>query len=292
MTTVFYTYVWGSNPNLGVPLTFTANHHRAFAAKRATVEQDAVVFGVCSTNPQDPKVVISEHQRGRVLSAWRLSRIAFASSDYGIGAQNTWDVDENGAYRWPYALPPLDVWAITAPPRFRDLLGYTPRTHTQRAITSTQEVNPELAESLLALIPGATRLKTMMPRFSGLAGRVQRLRQQHPFRINGYEVAPRDMSALVSVYVAELVINRRRYCKIGHAVDPKTRLAAFNAYRVSSEPQWHLKYVQPIGTEQEAIRIEHQLGAQFEKHRTEQNGEIFSDLDADVPGMALLRHVR
>ncbi|HIG18581.1 MAG TPA: hypothetical protein EYQ31_15570 [Candidatus Handelsmanbacteria bacterium] len=45
MTTVFYTYVWGSNPNLGVPLTFTANHHRAFAAKRATVEQDAVVFG-------------------------------------------------------------------------------------------------------------------------------------------------------------------------------------------------------------------------------------------------------
>ena len=50
--------------------------------------------------------------------------------------------------------------------------------------------------------------------------------------------------------------------------------------------------MQPIGTEQEAIRIEHQLGAQFEKHRTEQNGEIFSDLDADVPGMALLRHVR
>ncbi|KJZ21400.1 hypothetical protein [Tritonibacter mobilis] len=62
-------------------------------------------------------------------------------------------------------------------------------------------------------------------------------------------------------------------------------MAAFNAYRVSSEPQWNLKYVQPIGTEQESIEIEHQLGAQFEKHRTEQNGEIFSDLDAAAPGM-------
>ena len=53
MSSVFYTYVWGSHGHRGSPLTFTSKQNRTVAI-RSTQEGD-FVFGVVSRSPGDPR---------------------------------------------------------------------------------------------------------------------------------------------------------------------------------------------------------------------------------------------
>ena len=59
------------------------------------------------------------------------------------------------------------------------------------------------------------------------------------------------------------------------------RVAEFNKYRLSSEPQWTLHTDQPIGSVQDAIEIEKYLGEAFATYRTEpNNSEVYIGLNA------------
>lgn len=277
MTGVFYTYVWGSTGKRGGPITFTSKANRTLAIKN-TKEGD-LVFGVVSRNPGDPAVQIPEEIKGRVISAWQISHSTAATAAFGIEAVNTWDVLDDGGYRWPFALQPIRAWSIGNAPEFKYLAGYTAKTHTQQAITTLQELGDDLSQTLRQLLQeSGTELEVMTPRYQTLASRVQRLRQKHPFALNGYAVEP-NADAINSIYIATLG-KAGRVLKIGHAQNAKQRVDDLNKYRLSSEPQWTLHTDQPIGSVLDAIEAEKYLGQEFAKHRSEpNNNEVFHDLD-------------
>ncbi|GAW37393.1 hypothetical protein RA2_04476 [Roseovarius sp. A-2] len=278
MSGVFFTYVWGSHGERGSPLTFTSKQNRTVAL-RSTQEGD-FVFGVVSRSPGDPDVQIPEELKGRVINVWQISHSTADTAEFGIEARNSWDKLEDGSYRWPFALQPIRTWIIRDAPEFRELPGYTPATHTQRAITTVQEVGDELAATLKDLIAtNGEELEVMTPRYQTMASRVQQLRQKHPFALNGYTVQP-NAGATNSIYIATLGKGGRTL-KIGHAQDASQRVAEFNKYRLSSEPQWTLHTDQPIGSVQDAIEIEKYLGEAFATYRTEpNNNEVYLGLDA------------
>ncbi len=278
MSGVFYTYVWGTHGERGSPLTFTSKQNRT-AAIRSTQEGD-LVFGVVSRSPGDPDVQIPDAIKGRVINVWQISHSAADTAEFGIEARNAWDKLEDGSYRWPFALQPIRTWIIRDAPEFRDLPGYTPATHTQRAITTVQEVSEELAATLKDLLQtNGEELEVMTPRYLTMANRVQQLRQKHPFALNGYSVQP-NAEATNSIYIATLGKGGRTL-KIGHAQDAASRVAEFNKYRLSSEPQWTLHTDQAIGSVQDAIEIEKYLGEVFARYRTEpNNNEVYVGLDA------------
>ena len=277
MTGVFYTYVWGTHGHRGGPLTFTSKQNRTVAI-RSTQEGD-LVFGVVSRSPGDPDVQIPDELRGRVANVWQISHSTADTAEFGIEARNSWDKLEDGSYRWPFALQPIRTWIIRDAPEFRELPGYTPSTHTQRAITTVQEVDEELAATLKdLLVTNGEELEVMTPRFQIMASRVQQLRQKHPFALDGYSVQP-NVEATNSIYIATLG-KGGRILKIGHAQDAKQRVSEFNKFRLSSEPQWVLHTDQPVGSVQDAIEVEKYLGESFAKHRTEpNNNEVYVDLD-------------
>lgn len=277
MTGVFYTYVWGRHGSKGSPLTFSNRQSRTIAL-RSTQEGD-LVFGVVSRNPGDPRVQIPDKLKGCVASVWQISHSTADTAAFEMDAVNPWDMLEDGRFRWPYALQPIRVWNIHDAPEFRELPGYTPSTHTQRAITAVQKVDDELAAVLKDLIvTNGEELEVMMPRYLTIASRVQQLRQKHPFALNGYMVQP-NAEAMNSIYIATLG-KGGRILKIGHTQDAKRRVSEFNKFRLSSEPQWLLHTDQPIGCVQDAIEAEKQLGETFAEYRTEpNNNEIYVGLD-------------
>lgn len=277
MTRVFYTYVWGTHSSRGGPLTFTSKQNRTVAI-RNTKEGD-LVFGVVSRNPGDPSVQIPEEIKGRVINVWQISHGTADTNDFGISPHNSWDALDDGSYRWPFALQPIRTWILRDAPEFRDLPGYTNSTHTQRAITSVQEVDDELAATLVDLIANnGTELEVMTPRFKTMESRVHLLRQKHPFALNSYSVQP-DVNADNSVYIATLG-KGSHVLKIGHAQNAKRRVDEFNKFRLSSEPQWHLHTNQLIGSVLDAIEVEKHLGEVFSKYRTEpNNNEVYIGLD-------------
>lgn len=285
MSGVFYTYVWGSHGERRSPLTFTSKQNRT-SAIRSTQEGD-LVFGIVSRSPGDPDVQIPDALKGRVINVWQISHSTADTAEFGIEASNIWDRLEDGSYRWPFALQPIRTWIIRDAPEFRELPGYTPATHTQRAITTVQEVGDELAATLKDLVQtNGDELEVMTPRYHTMARRVQQLRQKHPFALNGYTVEP-SAEATNSIYIATLG-KGGRVLKIGHAQDARQRVAEFNKYRLSSETQWALHTDQPIGSVQHAIEIEKYLGEMFANFRTEaNNNEVYVGLDAIDVAMKL-----
>ena len=282
MSRILYTYVWGSFVGqVGDPVTFTSRSNRTLAIRGS--EEGDLVFGVVSRDPANPDVVIPEHLKGRVVSAWQISHQTHDTSEYEIGPRGDWEIDESGSYRWPFALQPIRAWSLRDAPEFRELDGYGPGTHTRRAITTLQAVEQDELKASLRdlLVAQGEEVDVMMPRFQGMSGRVQALRQKHPFALEGYTVTP-NAEALNHVYVATLGA-KSKILKIGHAQDAAKRVADFNRYRLSTEPQWRLHTYQPIGTVQEAIEVEKRLGEIFAKHCTEpNNGEVFVNLDPDA----------
>lgn len=286
MPSIFFTYVWGSHDIKGGPLTFVSSANRKVAMNK--LQDGDLVFSVVSRTPFDGDVVIDEAQKGRVLGCWQISRVGADTSAYGIEAKHDWDLNEEGGYRWPVALQPIRVWKIDDAPLFVDMPGYVRAqkggTHTQAAVTGVQQVQGRLAEALERLLTEqGHELEVMLPAHHILDFHLEKLRQRHPFRVNGYNVPPRDQSQVCSVYIATLGKHQKGAkvtLKIGHAHDPKARVAELNKYRLASEPQWNLAASQAVGTEQEAIVAEAHLGKHYDLHRTEpNNGEVFHKLN-------------
>ncbi len=278
MTGVFYTYVWGTHRERGGSLTFTSKQNRTVAV-RSTNEGD-LVFGVVSRSPGDPSVQIPDDIKGRVINVWQISHSEASTADFGIEGRNTWDKIDDGSYRWPFALQPIRTWIIRDAPEFRELAGYSSTTHSQRAITTVQEVDEDLAATLKYLLQTkGKKLEVMTPRYQTMVGRVHQLRQLHPFALNGYSVQP-NVDAVNYIYVAVLGSNER-VLKIGHARDAAKRVDEFNKYRLSTEPQWRLHTNQAIGSVQDAIWVEKRLGEIFAHYRTElNNNEVYIGLGA------------
>lgn len=277
---VFFTYVYashgeedlsGSADKIGWPLTFSSKSGRSTA--RNMVKEGDLVFGVVSSSPGH-NVIVPDEFKGRVKSAWQVTRHNALLTDYKVNATD-WDL------QWPYALQPIRTWEILDAPLFRELKGYDSGTHTLRSVSSIENVNEELAVSLLRLLEEqAKEIEMAEFRFSSMQQRNLTLRQKHPVRIEGYSVDPVEQDELNYVYVATLGKGSKNL-KIGHSTNPKERVESFNKFRLSDEKQWILHTAQPMGAVGNAVKAEAALGEEFAKFRTEaNNNEVFVGVDA------------
>ncbi len=241
-----------------------------------------LVFGIVSRNPGNPEVIIPEVLKGRVLNVWQISHQTADTSSYGINSDRPWDKNTNGNYRWPYALQPIRTWTFDDPPLFKELNGYTPSTHTQKAITTLQEADELLGQTLKSLISDRGReIEVLKPQSHVLTIKVDQLRQKHPFAANPYDVQPR-LDATNYIYIATLGKGSKTL-KIGHSQDAQKRIGDFNKYRLTTEKQWVIHTDQQIGTVHDAIDAEKFIGETFASFRTElNNNEVFLDLDPDI----------
>ncbi|MCA0940172.1 hypothetical protein LCM28_09840 [Salipiger pacificus] len=289
MPNIFYTYVWGSSKEQGGPLVFQNERSRSVALNR--LQEGDLVFGICATNPKDPRVVILEDQKGRVLGCWQMSRETARSDDFGLRPVAAWEYGETGGFRWPFAVIALRNWRIDSPPLFRDLDGYvvTPeddirRTHSQEATATIVQVNDTLAASLIQLRDRQGVEMEMLPHsLTIIEEKLQAARQRHPSRLSGYSVPPREDSQECCVYIAQLGAGKHvANLKVGHTTDHKQRLLELNKYRIASEKQWVLRYAQPYSSISKAVEIEAKLGEHFVANRTQpHNGELYSGVTAD-----------
>ncbi|SHE29499.1 T5orf172 domain-containing protein [Litoreibacter ascidiaceicola] len=277
---VFFTYVYASHgkddlegavKKIGWPLTFSSKSGRSMA--RNMVKEGDIVFGVVSSSPGHD-VIVPEEFKGRVKSAWQVTRQNALLTDYKVNATD-WDL------QWPYALQPIRTWEILDAPLFRELDGYDAKTHTLKSVSSVEHVNEELAGSLLGIMKAQGNEIPMAEfRFTSMQQRNLALRQKHPVRIEGYSVEPIDSDELNYVYIATLGKGTKNL-KIGHSSTPNERVEHFNKYRLSDEKQWQLHTAQPMGSVQNAVKAEATLGEVFAKFRTEvNNNEIYVGLDA------------
>lgn len=259
------TYIYGERTNSGWPLTFSLPAGRTIA--RNMLKEGDLVFGVISSNPGHG-VTVPEKFKGRVVVVWQMTRQSSLLTDYDLDL-NEFDL------QWPYALQPIRMWEIFEPPLFRELDGYDNETHTLRSVSSIEDVNEVLGHSLIGLLETqGTEIELAKFKFPAMQQRNAQLRQRHPFRIEGYSVAPPEEGQVNYIYIATLG-KGGKVLKIGHAVDPNVRIEAFNQYRISTEPQWTLEVSEPRGTVQDAIKAEAALGDIFSKYRTEHhNSEI------------------
>ncbi|MDP2581335.1 GIY-YIG nuclease family protein [Shimia thalassica] len=272
---IFFTYIYashgqeslsGASEKIGWPLTFSNKGGRSMA--RNMVKEGDIVFGVVSSSPGHD-VIVPEEFKGRVKSAWQVTRHNALLTDYLVNATD-WDL------QWPYALQPIRTWEILDAPLFRELDGYDSETHTLKSVSSVERVNEELAGSLLRVLKEqAKEIEMAEFRFATMQQRNLTLRQKHPVRIEGYTVDPVDHEEQNYVYIATLGKGSKNL-KVGHSTNPKERVESFNKFRLSDEKQWHLEFSQPMGAVQNAVRAEALLGEEFAKFRTEaNNNEIY-----------------
>jgi hypothetical protein len=277
---VFFTYIYashgeeslsGASEKIGWPLTFSNKGGRSTA--RNMVKEGDIVFGVVSSSPGHD-VIVPEEFKGRVKSAWQVTRHNALLTDYLVNATD-WDL------QWPYALQPIRTWEILDAPLFRELDGYDSETHTLKSVSSVERVNEELAGSLLRVLKDQAKEIEMADfRFPTMQQRNLTLRQKHPVRIQGYTVDPIDHDEPNFVYIATLGKGSKNL-KIGHSTSPQERVESFNKFRLSDEKQWHLHTAQPMGSVKTAVKAEASLGQSFESFRTEaNNNEVYIGLDA------------
>ncbi|WP_108836709.1 GIY-YIG nuclease family protein [Tateyamaria sp. Alg231-49] len=269
---VFYTYIWGSaaGSSKGYPMTFTGKGPRTMAIHRS--QPGDLVFGIVSNAPTsgapiDPKLA------GRVACVWQITHATADTTDFGITSQSEWDVDEDGNYRWPYALRAMRIWGIETLPLFRELTGYTNKTHHMDAVTSIREVSdPKLIASLMEL--QTIEVEPMQPQFSSMEGQVIKLLNKHR---NPYSVEPKNHDFW---YVYVLTLGDA--VKIGYSHNPQSRRDAYNLGRLPDrgEKLWELKATQPYPSEQAAQAVEAELHRAFSACVTQHNQEVFVGVDA------------
>jgi predicted GIY-YIG superfamily endonuclease len=269
---VFYTYIWGSaaGSSKGYPMTFTGKGARTMAKNRS--QPGDLVFGIVSSNPTSG-APIDPNLAGRVACVWQITHATADTSDFGITSRSEWDTDENGDYRWPYALRAMRIWGIESPPRFRDLVGYDNQTHHMDAVTTIREVgDPNLIASLMEL--KTAEVEPMQPQFSSMEGQVIKLLNKHR---NPYSVEPQHHEFWY-VYVLTL----GNVVKIGYSHNPQSRCDAHNLGRIPErgEKLWQLSVTQPYPSEQAAQAVEAELHRTFAANVTEHNQEVFVGIEA------------
>jgi hypothetical protein len=215
----------------------------------------------------------AKEDRGQLLGLIEFERTAAFADDFILDGQIPANLlDENGKFRWPYAVPAIRAWEFTPP---RDIWSVLRRQLTMAATTSVDQLTPEEVELVLAL-PKAeislppSRARTRADRVA--ANRIVQLDKNAPGQPGP---APAEWSALVAhedgptaTYVMRF--GKRNVWKIGISKNPKQRLNALNfsvPVEVLSE-EWALHVVQKWENGMLAYEMEQALLRKLAPHCT------------------------
>lgn len=262
--TVFVTKVWGFSEPCG-PLRFSTAGWRE--RTRSQIQDGDLVVNVGTT-----KTPTNEEERGRVLGIMEPTRETVPSLDFDI-KQDPHDFDEEGNYKWPFALINRRAWIIE---ERRFLNEISDRAFPMAAVLGTVPLTDEEAKAVLALRHREVPLLAPI---------------QHRARVDGPEAA-RRRAAPPPTTIRSGVMHLRRapaytYCmevegaersafKIGWAFEYRARERQFNQ---SAMPdiggvRYRTKLNQLWDSARAAFEMEQTLLHHFDDHRHPANREI------------------
>lgn len=263
---VFGTRFWGFDPAVYPFAGFTYEGSRNDLIKRSRSGDRLLVLGTMGEET-------AEADRGRLLGLLEFERTAASAEDFidkGEVPKNL--LDENGRFRWPYAVPVVRAWEFTPA---RDIRGVIGRQLTMAATTGVDELSEVEAGKVLSLpmteIPlPRSRAKVRSDRIS--TNRDVQLTLNAPGQPGP---SPSEWSALVAhqdgptaTYLMRFGL--RNIWKIGISKNPKQRCEGLN-FSVPTEElreEWKLQLVQKWSSGALAYDMEQALLEKLTCYRT------------------------
>jgi hypothetical protein len=287
MTKVFFTYVWGPPGDPAWPLTFATKAARSHARK--VLSEGDLVFTVCTQGVPTPP-----ENWGQVAGVFQVSDLEVNTHDYDL-PQKDRHPDFDSVTRFPYALHPLAVWAITSPDNlFAKLVGPLTPNHHLQAQSKIVELDPLTAEPLLALSRQA--VTPALPKTEFGRGLVMRKNSKLAPKHEGAFTGAFGDHATWFVYTLVLRDAKKRpiAVKLGYSNAPEARAAAHNGPMASEVTGliWVVDSQQPTSSEDAAREVEQAILQQYARHRLASNGEILTGVDPLLVAGAIATHMR
>ena len=275
--TIYMTKVWGFGVPVG-PLQFSLNGHRNSARDRLRPGDLVLLVGT----QREPT---PEEMRGRALGLMEPSREPVRSLDFDL-KPDLEDWNEDGSYKWPYALLNRRAWRITGP---RVLLkDISNRRFAMDAALGIVPLTPEEEAAVLALPREEVSLLEPTVRAQERLDPAAARRSSPPPSFNRRSIMQmRDRPA--STYAMAILREGRLVgYKVGWAFDYVHRQRSFNKAALPAlgglayEAVWHHRW----DTAREAFRMEQQLLQRFEKQRHRDNHEVIVGVSKEGLGSA------
>lgn len=288
MSRAFLTKVWGIGFDKLPVLGFSTEGARLNFLKASGPGDWVYVAGTKTNNTPEPL-------RGRLLARLQLGRELYDASavidacDYRPSES---EIDTQGIYKWPFALPVLRFEHIANLPLLSDVLGeFNDGSHFATYALNVEEQISSLArEKLLSL----NTTQAEVPKIPLLDK--QRAHQDHqafknrlrgrsgPGPSSGTSIHTREEAGGYT-YLFQFVEGgaaSNRY-KIGYAVDWQKRLATLNRGLFSSLTGWRLmmKAVEPFPSAAYAYNLEQHLLRHFANDLIDNETEVISLSDED-----------
>lgn len=262
--TVFLTKTWGFSEPCG-PLQFSTTGWRDRARSLLQPGDKVAIVGTQGL-PTDPE------EQGRILGLMEPSTQVVMALDFPLGERAA-DFDEEGNYKWPYALLNKAAWKIADPPLLSTI--------------STRKFEMDAVLGIVALTPGEAEALESIPRREIPLLQPKRAHA----RIEGYDAARKKSSpvptttrtgimhmrdASAYTYIMELKHADTVSFKIGWAFDFKLRERQFNQASMPAIGGIRYKTIwfELCDTARRAYQLEQSLLRRFDKDRHPQNHEI------------------
>lgn len=261
---MYLTKTWGFDEPCG-PLQFSEQGYREGA--RAKLQPgDLVVIAGTQGEPTLPS------EQGRVLGLMQPTTEPVMTLDYDVTTDAN-SHDNEGNYKWPFALHNERAWVYDDRPLLKDLID---RKLPYHSATTIVELTAEEEARFAAL---RKREIALLPSFK----RTLRTEGKEAARRGGWPPATTRRTGIMhvrkapaSTYCFELRGAREPAFKIGWAFDAKQRGKGFN--HASLPSLGGLEYVpvyeEPWPTARQAFRMEHALLKKLQRYRSAKNIEV------------------
>lgn len=269
---VFMTKTWG----FGVPaspLQFGAEGDRDRARNEKLEDGDLVVFVGTLQHPTP------ENERGRVLAIVEPTKRPVRSLDYPV-EENPWDFNDDGTYKWPYALTVRRAWRLLDRPHFKDI---TDRSFDRVSARTIVPLTDDEAEPILGLrreeVPLAQPLSVKT--LAEIDGEAAAIRQSAPPPTTTRRGSMHMRRHPAFTYAMRIEGAHEMSFKIGWAFDYRLRQRQFNR---AALPQlgglrYRTCYYELWDTARQAFSMEQSLLASLRHLRQIENCEVVSGID-------------
>lgn len=219
---VFGTRFWGFEPQAEPFCGFTYPGSQSSLIARSQPGDLLVILGTGNE-------LTAPEQRGRLLGFMEFARTAVIADHYltDVSRSKSELFDENGRFRWPYAVPALRVWKFASPPNVHEAIG---RQLTMAATTGIDKLSELEADALWEFEVVEVEIPT-----SPIIRREQILRQGNAERKGSDRVGPKpsEWSAEVArcdgvTYTYAMQFGDYDLFKIGISQNPSERRDRLN----------------------------------------------------------------
>jgi hypothetical protein len=259
---IFATRVWGFDPWRWPVVVFGREGDLKSLLARSSSGDRIVLAATLDEERVEPQ------NRGRLLGMAEFGRRIVRTEEL-VRREHmaTYDLDETGQVKWPYALVITNAWTFPDLPGTVNVLGHQlPWNATSQAVL----LGDDEAMAIGRLRTTSVELPPAVAKYRAV---VEALRGGKP------TTGPIPTSASYSVERAAdqpsftycLQFGKRDVWKIGHAVDPKQRLREVNTH-VPSEvlgERWQIALTQRWNSSTEAFAMEQSVLKALDRFRTE-----------------------